>query len=304
MSRKLPRVTQVARPTPCWSWWLIIGVSFLIAWLSALADSAAQEFEVLPEPQTVITTRESIVFNRLTNTFDASIGVTNMSRDALTGPLVLIVHKANIVLFPPPFPPVEVTVANPSGFDGSGDPYVYLNVVGSLAPGDKVIGVVKFNDPGLHKFTFFPVSVARVPALVPGPLAITSGHCMCTIGRAGGGCVQYQASASGTASGPVGTNVFVHFFVNNVPVPFETRVPSNPFCPFWPDVAHQGFFCQRSSSDPDTTVWSQQSSPFSVSDLSPGFQPVVTVVALTAGQITAGETQSAPLYCPASVPLQ
>lgn len=123
---------------------LVVGLSFLIVGLTAAPECAAQTFVDVSSEVTV--TKSGLVLNRTTNTFNTVVTITNVSSAVLNGPLVLVVSS---------LAPITVTLANPSGQEPSGNPFVNLTVpIGGVSPGSISNVLLKFNNPNRVAFTF------------------------------------------------------------------------------------------------------------------------------------------------------
>ena len=105
----------------------------------------------------VSVTRSGLVFNRVTNTFDCLVQVTNTSSVTLSGPLVLSVSSISTT---------NVTLFNPAGQDASGNPYINLAVpTGGLAPGQTIANsLLKFKNPSRVAFTFSIAVLTQAPS--------------------------------------------------------------------------------------------------------------------------------------------
>jgi hypothetical protein len=105
----------------------------------------------------VSVTRSGLVFNRVTNTFDCLIQVTNASTATLPGPLVLSVSSISTT---------NVTLFNPAGQDASGNHYINLAVpTGGLAPGKTIANsLLKFKNPIRVAFTFSIAVLSQAPS--------------------------------------------------------------------------------------------------------------------------------------------
>jgi hypothetical protein len=103
----------------------------------------------------VTITRSGLVFNRLNNTFDSVVSITNKSTTTITGSPVLVISNIS---------PTTVNLGNAAGINGSGNPYVNLVIPsGGWAPGQSITNVLlKFNDPARVSFTFI-ISVFSGP---------------------------------------------------------------------------------------------------------------------------------------------
>jgi len=180
---------ELPRRVPRWRRLLIIGLSLFIAGLTTAPDCAAQKLVDVTAQVTV--TKSGLVFNRLTNTFNSVVTLTNSSASDLNGPLVLVISNLT---------PTTVTLANQSGKDPSGNPY--LNVVvpeGGLLPGKSIPNILlQFSNPNRLVFTF-ALSVRTVEILpeplpegVSGPLITSTPPTAALVGK----LIKYQVIAS------------------------------------------------------------------------------------------------------------
>jgi pimeloyl-ACP methyl ester carboxylesterase len=168
---------------------LIIGVSFLLLGLATVPECAAQKFVDVSSEVTI--TKSGLVYNRLTNTFNSLLTVTNRpTSSVLNGPLFLIISDVT---------PGTVTLANQAGLDSSGNPYIVLAVPpDGLAPERSITNtLVEFRNPNRVSFTF-NASVAKIailpqplPEAVVGPLIESLPPAAAVVGKP----VQYQVIA-------------------------------------------------------------------------------------------------------------
>lgn len=92
-------------------------------------------------------TFSGVVFNRLTNTYDTSANITNISSDTIKAPVALIITGIN---------PGTVTLGNASGQLVDGKPFVNVPVpTGGLTPNASIGKILlKFSNPSKVRFTF------------------------------------------------------------------------------------------------------------------------------------------------------
>lgn len=124
---------------------LIVGFWLFIGSLATTRNCAAQTFVDMSSQVTI--TKSGLVLDRATNTFNTVVTITNSSSTVLNGPLVLVISDLT---------PTTVTLANPSGQDPSGNPFVTLNVpTGGLSPGQIISSVLlEFQNPDRVAFSF------------------------------------------------------------------------------------------------------------------------------------------------------
>jgi hypothetical protein len=124
---------------------LMAGFCLLITSLATPPNCAAQTFVDMSSQVTI--TKSGLVLNRATNTFNSLVTIKNSSSTVLNAPLVLVISNLT---------PTTVTLANPSGQDPSGNPFVNLNVpTGGLSPGQSISNVLlQFQNPARVAFSF------------------------------------------------------------------------------------------------------------------------------------------------------
>ena len=127
-------------------------------------------------------TRSGLVFNRITNTFDSQVTVTNKSADTLLGPLRLVLESVA---------PVNVALYNSAGRQPSGADYTLLPLNdGSLAPGASTVGTVRLLTYGQAvTASAFSVQGQRLTAATTAQLQVS---------------VVYAAGLAGPQETPVG----------------------------------------------------------------------------------------------------
>ena len=134
---------------------LYVLLGYVLFFLSAHVTNAATTFEDISSQVSV--TRSGLVLNRVTNTFDCLVQVTNTSAAILSGPLVLSVSSISTT---------NVTLFNPAGQDASGNPYINLAVpTGGLASGQTIANsLLKFKNPSRVAFTFSIAVLSQAPS--------------------------------------------------------------------------------------------------------------------------------------------
>jgi hypothetical protein len=143
---RLPRCGRLRRHV------LLACAVFLVSSHYAQAQAAFEDVS-----SQVSITRSGLVLNRVTNTFDCLVQVTNTSAATLSGPLVLGVSSISTT---------NVTLFNPAGQDASGNPYINLAVpTGGLAPGQTIANsLLKFKNPSRVVFTFSISVLSQAPS--------------------------------------------------------------------------------------------------------------------------------------------
>ena len=81
----------------------------------------------------------------MTQTFNATVTITNTGQQAITGPLQLVLTNL----------PARVTLANATGIT-NGSPYITIPAVASLGPGQSASVNLQFQDPSNLAITFTP----------------------------------------------------------------------------------------------------------------------------------------------------
>jgi hypothetical protein len=104
---------------------------------------------VLAAPQDISSlfavTRGGLLLNRITNTFDAKVGVKNVSGRTLQAPLILVIGDL----------PPDVALANKAGTTLDGRPYVSPALPnGALASGGSLSVTLKFANPQRVAFSY------------------------------------------------------------------------------------------------------------------------------------------------------
>jgi hypothetical protein len=168
---------------------LIASLGLFIAILATPSDCVAQKLVDVSAQVTV--TKSGLVLNRATNTFNCVVTITNTSASDLNGPLLLVISKLS---------PTTVTLANQSGQDPSGDPYVSLTVPpdGLIAGGRIANILLEFHNPSRVAFTFtvslstIEIQPEALPAGVTGPLIESVPPAAAVVGSP----MQYQVVAS------------------------------------------------------------------------------------------------------------
>ena len=102
----------------------------------------------------VSVTRSGLVFNRATNTFDATATLKNNSAVLISAPITLEVANQ---LAP------TVTLVNAAGTNGNNRPFV--NIAGNLAPGAQATALLKFSNPQRVAFAIATRVFGGLPAI-------------------------------------------------------------------------------------------------------------------------------------------
>ena len=167
----------------------------LVIALVTVAASAAQAVTLDITSQFSIT-RSGFVFNRTTNTFDATVKLTNASGAPVLAPISVVVGGL----------PSGVTLANSAGTTADGRPYVSPMAAGSqLANGATLSINLKFSNPARVTITYYlqVLYTVQVPANAPSLLGVvaTGGTNAYVIGRVEGAAsqaIKLAAAASAT----------------------------------------------------------------------------------------------------------
>jgi len=120
-------------------------VSYLSILLTALFGLIASNVQALDQiGDKVVITKSGLTLNRVTNTFDSTLTINNISSDTIITPLILTIKD---ITSP------GVAVYNSYGADADGNSLVQGNVTGGvITPGAKAIVPIKFINP--KKLTF------------------------------------------------------------------------------------------------------------------------------------------------------
>jgi hypothetical protein len=94
----------------------------------------------------IATTASGLVYSRVTQTFNATVNITNTSGSSISGPFQIVFDSLT----------AGVTVVNATGTFG-GWPFVTVPNVSSLAPGQSASVAVQFRDPTNAPISFSPV---------------------------------------------------------------------------------------------------------------------------------------------------
>jgi|SRR5271157_5720994 len=97
-------------------------------------------------PNQVATTASGLAYSRVTQTFNGTVTLKNISGSAINGPLQVLFFGL----------PVNVALANATR-NLSGTPYLTVPALASLAPGQSVTVSVQFKNPSNVKINFTPV---------------------------------------------------------------------------------------------------------------------------------------------------
>jgi len=97
-------------------------------------------------PNQVATTASGLAYSRVSQTFNGTVTITNISSSAISGPLQIFFTGLT----------AGVTLANATN-NLSGTPYLTVPGVGSLAPGQKATVTVQFKDPSNAPINSTPV---------------------------------------------------------------------------------------------------------------------------------------------------
>ncbi len=101
---------------------------------------------IVVPPTAISTTASGLVFSRVTQTYNGTVTLQNITNMSIAGPLRLAISSLT----------AGVTLTNATGvFNGS--PYITVSGVSNLMPGQSVVVNVIFNDPSNVKITFTPV---------------------------------------------------------------------------------------------------------------------------------------------------
>jgi hypothetical protein len=104
--------------------------------------------------------RTALIFNRVSNTYDSRVTLTNKTNNTFIGPLHVVVDTV----------PVGVSLANGVGITESGKAYVtFVEDGGQVSPGQSVTGILKFHNPQRLKFTASLMIRAELGTSVPDP---------------------------------------------------------------------------------------------------------------------------------------
>ncbi|HEV2444635.1 MAG TPA: hypothetical protein VGS58_01880, partial [Candidatus Sulfopaludibacter sp.] len=138
---------------------LLVPLGLGTAWLCAQTRAHA-----LNETQ-VLTTASGLAYSRVTQTFNGTVTIKNVSRATIEGPFHIVMNSpamespAGKSL--PGRPAAErsggVALANATG-DFGGLPYVTVPGIGSLAPGQSATVPVRFRNPSRSRINFTPVT--------------------------------------------------------------------------------------------------------------------------------------------------
>jgi hypothetical protein len=97
-------------------------------------------------PGQVATTASGLAYSRVTQTFNGTVTLTNISSSAISGPLQIVFFGM----------PVNVTLVNATS-NLSGTPYMTVPAVASLAPGQSATVSVQFKNPSNVTINSTPV---------------------------------------------------------------------------------------------------------------------------------------------------
>ncbi len=97
-------------------------------------------------PSEVATTASGLAYSRVSQTFNGTVTITNISSGVINGPLQILFTGLT----------AGVTLANATG-NFSGAPYLTVPAVASLAPGQSATVSVQFDNPSFGTINFTPV---------------------------------------------------------------------------------------------------------------------------------------------------
>lgn len=96
-------------------------------------------------PLSLTVSSSGLVYSRATQLFGGTITLTNTTTAAITGILEVVLTGL----------PAGVTLANASGTDGNGNPYILVNLTnGALAAGQSISFTVLFSNPKKMSFQY------------------------------------------------------------------------------------------------------------------------------------------------------
>jgi hypothetical protein len=101
---------------------------------------------VLVPPSEIATTASGLAYSRVSQTFNGTITLTNISSSGISGPMQILFTGLT----------AGVTLVNATG-DFSGSPYLTVPGLASLAPGQVATVGVQFKDPSFSTINFTPV---------------------------------------------------------------------------------------------------------------------------------------------------
>ena len=96
-------------------------------------------------PSQVATTASGLAYSRVSQTFNGTVTLTNISSSAISGPLQIVFTGM----------PANVTLVNATS-NLSGTPYLTVPAVASLAPGQSATVSVQFKNPSNATINFTP----------------------------------------------------------------------------------------------------------------------------------------------------
>lgn len=151
------------RGTARWSWLLAIMLAVIGLVLNLPPALAALTPNPIVVDSQVKVNFTVIEFNRHSNTFDGWALLTNRSVESISTPIRLVINNIK---------PTTVTLANVSGLQSDGSPYVEVLLNdGVLSPGEIVRSLLKFNNPNRVKFTFNHSILGVIPNVNHPPVA-------------------------------------------------------------------------------------------------------------------------------------
>lgn len=124
-----------------------VACSFVILGLVLLTAKSVCTFDAnqVDVSGSVTVLKSGLVYNRVTNTFDATLTITNKSSANLRSPLSIVLSAIS---------PSSVTLTNAGGVTPEGYSYIDLPAQSTLLPGESSKSVLKFRNPNRVTFTY------------------------------------------------------------------------------------------------------------------------------------------------------
>jgi hypothetical protein len=151
-------VTRKIYPLFSWTWNTTFNGETCLSYFSCgtggitiTSINGVQLPTVIPDEQ-VATAASGLAFSRVTQTFNGTITLTNISSASLNGPFQLLLTGL----------PADVTLANATG-NLSGTPYLTVPNLGTLAPNQSITVGVQFKNP-------FNAVINLTPAIYSGSI--------------------------------------------------------------------------------------------------------------------------------------
>ena len=123
------------------------GMQYLSVTVSTTGTSATAYPTVTVSPNVssqISSSSSGLVYNRSTGLFGGSVTLSNTGTTALNGELMIVFTGL----------PGGVTLANSTGIDANGDPYILVNLTTPLLPGQSVAFNVFFRNPSKALFNY------------------------------------------------------------------------------------------------------------------------------------------------------